>query len=245
MGATKIEFQLRVWIMWAIVVLGFWAPWIERLGIGRRISLLEWLALDLSRTGIVSFAAASPLVIVAAILVAAASVVLRVWGTAYLGPFTVTHAKMQAGALLADGPYRHVRNPLYLGSWCLFAAMAFAMPATGALFAMVLLTVFLLRLILGEEAFLSGELGEPYQEYLRAVPRLFPRLRGSLKPSGRKPQWARAMVAEINPLGVLLILAVLAWRYDNWLLVKAMIINFGLTLVVRALTMEPRTASTN
>jgi len=110
---------------------------------------------------------------------------------------------------------------------------------------MVLLTVFLLRLILGEEAFLSGELGEPYQEYLRAVPRLFPRLRGSLKPSGRKPQWARAMVAEINPLGVLLILAVLAWRYDNWLLVKAMIINFGLTLVVRALTMEPRTASTN
>ena len=57
------------------------------------------------------------------------------------------------------------------------AAMAFLMPPTGALFAMVLLTVFLFRLILGEEAFLTAKLGQPYENYLSAVPRLFPRLR--------------------------------------------------------------------
>lgn len=43
----------------------------------------------------------------------------------------------------------------------MFFAMAFIMPATGALFAMALLTVFLLRLILGEEAFLAAQLGSP------------------------------------------------------------------------------------
>jgi protein-S-isoprenylcysteine O-methyltransferase Ste14 len=238
MGATKIEFRMRMGIMAAVIALGFWAPWIEAWGIGARIPLLEWLALELSRTGVLPFTVASPLVIVAAILVAAVSVMLRVWGTAYLGPFTVQHGQMQAGAVLADGPYRYVRNPLYLGSWCVFAAMAFLMPVTGALFAMVLLTVFLLRLILGEEAFLTGQLGKPYQEYQRAVPRLLPRLHTGLQPSGRKPQWFRAVVAEVNPIGIFLILAVLSWSYDNWLMVKAVIVCFGISLVVRALTME-------
>ena len=43
------------------------------------------------------------------------------------------------------------------------------------------LTVFSqFRLILGEEAFLTGQLGEPYREYLRAVPRLIPRWHSNL-----------------------------------------------------------------
>jgi len=81
---------------------------------------------------------------------------------------------MKAGAVMADGPFRFVRNPLYIGLWFVFAALALLMPVSGALFAMAAVTVFLLRLILGEEAFLSGQLGQPYQDYLRAVPRLIP-----------------------------------------------------------------------
>ena len=128
-----------------------------------------------------------------------------------------------------------MRNPLYIGSWCVFAAMAFLMPVSGALFAMVLLTVFLLRLILGEEAFLARELGEPYIEYQRAVPRLLPRLRTGIVPTGSKPQWLRALIAEVYPIGIFLILAVLSWSYDNWLMIKAVIVCFGISLVVRAL----------
>jgi protein-S-isoprenylcysteine O-methyltransferase Ste14 len=115
-----------------------------------------------------------------ATLLAAAGAVLRVWGAAYLGYDTVHHGAMQSGAVMADGPYRFVRNPLYLGGWCMMAAMAFLMPPTGALVAMPLLTIFLLRLILGEEAFLTEKIGEPYRAYLERVPRLIPRLRGSL-----------------------------------------------------------------
>lgn len=240
MRATKIEFQLRMLIMVVIVTLGFWAPWIEAWGIGQRISLLEWLALELSRLGVLPFAAATPVVIVAAALVAAVAAALRMWGTAYLGTGTVNHRQMKAGAVMANGPYRYVRNPLYLGSWCMFAAMAFLMPATGALFAMVLLTVFLLRLILGEEAFLTGQLGMPYQAYLSAVPRLWPDLRTRLKPSGTKAHWLRAVAAEMNPIGVFLIMAVLSWRYDNDFMVRAIIVSFGSSLVVRALMPSAR-----
>jgi protein-S-isoprenylcysteine O-methyltransferase Ste14 len=235
MRASAIEFRLRVAIMAAAITLGFWAPWIEALGIGRRITLLELLALKLSRLGLVSFSVATPVVIVLGALTAAVGAVLRVWGTAYLGSVTVHHGKMKAGAVLADGPYRYVRNPLYLGGWCMFAAMAFLMPASGALFAMAVLSVFLLRLILGEEAFLGSRLGEPYQAYLRAVPRLIPRWRSTLKPTGRKPRWLQSVLSELNPIGVFIILAVFSWSYDNRLMVKAIIVSFGVSLVVRAL----------
>ncbi len=234
MRATKLEFQLRMAINAAIIILGLWAPWIGGWGFGKRISLLEWLPLELSRLGLFSFTVASPVIIVVASLLAAIGAILRVWGTAYLGPATVQNVQMKAGAVMADGPYRYVRNPLYLGVWFMVAAMAFLMPPTGALFSMSLLTVFLLRLIFGEEAFLSAQLGEPYQAYLRAVPRLIPCLRTNLRSSDAKPHWLRALVAEITPLGVFFTLAFLSWSYDQRIMLRAILISFGISLVARA-----------
>ena len=234
MRATAIEFRLRTAINATIIVLGFWSPWIGIWGVGRRISLLEWLALELSRTGGIAFTAATAVTIVVAALLAAAAAIFRLWGTAYLGPGVVQSAQMKAGAVMADGPYRHVRNPLYLGVWFMVAAMSFIMPPTGALFTMALLTVFLLRLILGEEAFLSAQLGEPYRAYLQAVPRLFPRLRTNLPPAGGTPQWAKSVIAELNPIGVFLIVAILSWSYDTQLMLRAILISFGISLVARA-----------
>ncbi len=239
MKATALEFRLRMAIMTIVVVLGFWAPWIEAWGIGQRISLLEWMALELSRLGLLSFAAATPAVIILGSVIAAIGAFLRVWGSAWLGYGTVHHGSMQAGGVVANGPYRHVRNPLYLGGWFMIAAMAFIMPPTGALFVVPLLTVFFLRLIFGEEAFLAARLGQPYLDYLRAVPRLLPRLRAALPSAGGKPQWIVALLSELNPIGVFITLAFLSWTYNNLLMVKAIVIAFGLSMVVRALIPSP------
>ena len=248
MRATAIEFRLRMTIMIVIVVLGFWAPWIEYLGngaldLGRRISLLEWLALELSRTGLLPFHDATPVVIIVAALFAVAGMVLRIWGAAYLGYGTVHHAQMQAGSVMADGPYRYVRNPLYLGGWFMMAAVAFIMPPTGALFSTLLLTLFFLRLILGEEAFLSDKLGDSYREYLRSVPRLIPRLRSPLPAAGHKPHWGIAMLTELNPIGIFITMSVLSWRYDNELMLKGILVSLGISLVVRALMPRNESAS--
>jgi protein-S-isoprenylcysteine O-methyltransferase Ste14 len=240
MGATKIEFRLRLAIMVAIIALGFWAPWIEAWGIGSRTSLLGWLAHGLARLGLVSFAVAAPLAVSLAALFAALGAILRVWGTAYLGSFTVNNLQMKADAVMADGPYRFVRNPLYLGSWCMFAAMAFLMPVSGALFAMVLLTAFQVRLIVGEEAFLTSQLGASYLAYMHSVPRFIPRLgtgpaSAVLERSDRKPQWVHAIIAELCPIGVFFTLAFLSWSYDSRLMLRGILVSFGVSLVARAL----------
>ncbi|MGB7546626.1 MAG: hypothetical protein WBM14_02665 [Terracidiphilus sp.] len=68
------------------------------------------------------------------------------------------------------------------------------------------------------------------------IPCLVPRRRTILPRSGRKPQWLHSVLAELNPIGVFLTLAVFSWSYDNLLMVKAILISFGVSLVVRALT---------
>ena len=234
MKASAIEFRLRMWIQIVIVFLGFWAPWLGPLDWSGRISTLAWLAMEISRLGVVNFSVAAPMVIVAGALAAAIGMVLRVWGTATLGYSTVHHEEMQGGAVMAAGPFRHVRNPLYMGGWFMMLAVCLLMTPSGALFVMVLVTILYLRLILGEEAFLAATLGEPYKDYLRSVPRLMPRLRSVLPASAAKPHWLIAVLTEINPIGIFVTLAFLSWSYDNLLMLKAVLISFGISLVVRA-----------
>lgn len=232
MRASALEFRLRVAIVATLITLGFWSPW---LGAGARISLLEWLGLQTSRAGVATFTAAAPMVVVLACVLAALGVWLRVWGTACLSPQVVHDGRMQGAALVAAGPYRYVRNPLYLGNLLTIAATAFAMPPTGALFAVVLSALFLFRLILGEEAFLERQLGEPYRAYRAQTPRLFPRLRTTLADPHSSRHWGRAVVTELYSVGVLVTFATLSWRYDHWLLIKGILISFGVSLVAQAL----------
>jgi protein-S-isoprenylcysteine O-methyltransferase Ste14 len=243
MKASAIEFRLRMWIQIVIVFLGFWAPWAGTLDFSRRISTLAWLAMEISRLGMVSFSVATPVVIVAGALTALVGAVLRVWGAAYLGYSTVHHGEMQGGAVMAAGPFRYVRNPLYLGGWFMMLAICLLMTPSGALFVVVLVTIFYLRLILGEEAFLAAKLGEPYKEYLRLVPRfvprLMPRLRSGLPASQAKPHWLIAVLTEINPIGIFVTLAFLSWNYDNLLMLKAIGVSFLLSMVVRGLMKAP------
>jgi len=241
MGASAIEFRLRMAINAAIIILGFWAPWIEPWHIGRRISLLEWLSLELSRVGLVSFAVATPLLLSIAALFAAAAVLFRVWGTAYLGAGTVNSVNMMAGRVMADGPYRFVRNPLYIGLWCMVIAATFLMPVTGALFAAILITLFAVRLTLGEEGFLKSQIGDSYLAYLRAVPRFVPRFNGAPARGGTKPQWVRSFLTELTPLGVLVAIAVYARDYNLELAGRIILIFFGASLIVRAVM--PRSVS--
>jgi protein-S-isoprenylcysteine O-methyltransferase Ste14 len=240
MRATQIEFRLRMFINTAIIVLGIWAPWIPRGdNHARRVLVLEWLPLELARLRLLPFSAAFTAVLVAGAAFAALGAILRVCGAAWLGPAIVSHMDMRGGSVTVAGPYRYVRNPLYLGLWCMVVAIALLMPPSGAALSLALLATFLVRLTLGEESFLSARLGEPYRAYLRAVPRFLPRLRSNLPPGASSPQWRIALLSELTPISVFVAVVALAWSYDAHLMGRIIVVGFGLSLVIHAFL--PRT----
>jgi protein-S-isoprenylcysteine O-methyltransferase Ste14 len=235
MKASPFLFRFRLVILVLTIAIGFWAPWVQMAGVGTRISLLEWLALEISRLGLLRFTLATPAVILTGSLIALLGAILRIWASAWLGPGIVLNREMQAGAVMADGPFRYVRNPLYLGLVSMIAAMALIMPASGALFVLISVPVLLFSLIRREEEFLSARSGEPYRAYLRSVPRLIPRVCTRPLPTGNRPHWLEAVLSEITPIGVFLTISCLSWTYDNRLMIRAILVTLGVSLVVRAL----------
>jgi protein-S-isoprenylcysteine O-methyltransferase Ste14 len=249
MKATQIEFRLRFWIILAIYILGFAAPWDFVLHLdgagpnGAPGALAGWggdahgwglLAVLLSKGGAMSIAAAFNLLLAAAIMCAFAGAWLRTWGSAYLGADVMRDTSMRSDGVVADGPYRTMRNPLYLGSWLNLLALALLMPASGAVFAIVMLIGFHLRLIFSEEAFLRTKLGEAYCAYLAKVPRILPALSPQVAASGARPRWGQAALAEIFMWGSAVSFAVLGWRYNATLLLQCVLVSLGVALVVKA-----------
>lgn len=239
MKASAIEFRLRMIIQIVIVFLAVWAPWIQPWDIKLRMSTLEWLSLQIGRTGLVTFAIAVPIVIIFGTVLAALGAWLRVWGAAYLGYDVVHDSKMQAGGVMAAGPYRYVRNPLYLGGWFMMAAISLLITPSGALFMDLLIAIFYLRLILGEEPYLSAKLGEPYQQYLSAVPRFIPRLRTSNPAVPSNPRWLMAVLTEITAVGSFITIATVPWTYNNIAALDGVLISFVVSLIIRGLIQSP------
>jgi protein-S-isoprenylcysteine O-methyltransferase Ste14 len=236
MKATQFEFRFRFILILLLYLLGFWAPWTWTSDGFSPPSTTAWLALSttLARWEWMHVEQATLLVTWLAIAFGLAGAILRVWGTAYLGSSIVHAGPMMAGQVMAGGPYRYVRNPLYLGSWFLALSIAILMPPSGAVVFLAPLGLFYFRLILGEEAFLAARIGDAYVEYRKQVPRLVPTLRPRIPASAAHPQWGTSLMAEFLPVAYPLCLAVLAWRYEPLLLIRCLVICFGISLVLRA-----------
>lgn len=244
MKATRFEFRFRLIVAFMIYLLGFWAPWTRWGPFAGRTST-TWLELSgaLASIHVLALQASTMLVTSLAILFAAVGAAFRVCGNAYLGAAIVNSGEMHAHGVIAAGPYRHLRNPLYFGNIVFSFAVAILMPPSGAVFFVIAIFVQILRLILAEEAWLAAQQGESYLAYKARVSRLFPSLTPRVPASPAKPRWLQAILAETYPVGMALCFAVLAWRYNALLLIQAVIICFGLSLVVRAFVVErPKTS---
>lgn len=235
MKATPFEFRFRVTIIFLIYVLGFWAPWEHSLRNPGAITT-TWLELSgaLASAHWFSLNAATILVTTLAILFALKGTFFRVWGTAYLGTAIVHDKLMHASQVVAAGPYRYTRNPLYLGTMLFSVAISILMPPSGAIFFLLAQGIFFLRLVLGEEALLSAQQGESYLAYKQRVSRFFPSLRPRVPATPAMPQWPSSVLAESYYVGFTACLAILAWRYNADLLLKCVLICFGASLVIRA-----------
>jgi hypothetical protein len=125
-----------------------------------------------------------------------AAALVRTWGTAYLNPEVMVDMQMHSSRLVADGPYRYVRNPLYFGN--ILLAIGFGLMAGRIGFAILVLGMiaFDYRLILQEEAGIAASQGDSFRAYCAAVPRLLPALRPKLPSGGGLANWRGGLLGE-------------------------------------------------
>lgn len=190
MQATDFEFRNRWWIFGVIFGAGMFPLAIDHVPVGSRLA--DRLAAAAFLTETVSL----HIVFGFGAVLMIAAVVVRLWASAYLGREVVHDQALHSEALRADGPYRHVRNPLYLGNILMALAISLFAPIIGLPVILLGMPLFCYRLIGREEAGLEAEQGDSYCAFLLAVPRLFPSFRARVPDSGRTPDWMNAFSAE-------------------------------------------------
>lgn len=249
MKASALEFRMRYLAHVVIYALGFASPWNYLLNQNTGTAdfwsgKALWLpaALQIERAGWLSLTGASNLLLWLGIFFALAGAGLRTWGAAYLGSSVVKDGGMHGNVVVAGGPYRHLRNPLYLGTFLHTFALALLMPVSGAIFAIIAIGIEQLRLIGGEEAFLEGKLGQSYLDYKAKVPSLLPSIRARVPASGAPPAWLMAVLGETYMWGVAVAFASVGMRYNAFLVTQGVLIALGASLVARAFIPKPEPA---
>ena len=178
--------------------------------------------------------------LVVIILFALAGAALRTWGASYLGASTVQRGGMVGDRIIADGPFRFVRNPLYLGTILHTIALAFLMRPEAAVLCVLLITLLQFRLIGREEPYLVERMGENYVAYLNEVPRLVPSLRPCTAAGLLKPNWVQGFLSEAYMIGVAISFAAVGWTNGfGWenatlLVVRGVLISLGVSIMLRA-----------
>lgn len=191
LAATDFEFKNRFWIIGAIFFVAFGSYNLDHQPAG--VAVADWIAH-------LRIAAATDAdyrwVFGVAALIAVVAAAIRTWATAYLDVQVMVAEQVQTARLVADGPYRYVRNPLYLGN--ILLAMGFGMMASriGCVILIVGMWLFVYRLILREEAGIYASQGGSYGAYCATVPRLIPALRPQLPSANLTPDWTGAFSAK-------------------------------------------------
>jgi len=175
MKIKKIEFEIRIFISFSIVILicvlsfsVFSEYPANAVVIGKLAGLSEETSLSLGFW-------------MAAFITAVASV-LRMWSGSVLTSKRMMAFPVQDDSLLVIGPYLVVRNPIYLADLIAFSGFALCLPFIGVLLP-ALLYLHYTQLIKYEQVSLEKQFKQQYTGYKMRVPRLIPNHRslGSVK----------------------------------------------------------------
>jgi protein-S-isoprenylcysteine O-methyltransferase Ste14 len=193
MRATKFEFEKRFWIICAIYFAGFFLPVFDHTPF--IVALRHVIAPSITRGSSDSDRFARIVITIGAFLVFL-SAALRTWGASYLRTEVVHDTEQHSEALIADGPFRYTRNPLYLANLPMAAGIGVLASCSGFIFLVLANWIFVYRLIAREEESLLKTQGESYRAYCRAVPRFWPALKPRVPSGNRRPDWGQAVAGE-------------------------------------------------
>jgi protein-S-isoprenylcysteine O-methyltransferase Ste14 len=160
-----------------------------------------------ARTG----AGGTHLVVPAGAALVAAGELLRLWSVRHIGVISRTRSD-RLGPLVASGPFRMIRNPLYVGNIALWAGFALAARLLWLAPLFVLLLGFEYHAIVRwEEQLLEARLGEGYRSYAARVPRWIPKAPGAAARPDRVFSWRDTFYSERGTLVAIVFGFVLLW----------------------------------
>jgi protein-S-isoprenylcysteine O-methyltransferase Ste14 len=191
--ATKFEFEKRFWIIMAIFFAAFALSVVDHTPF--IVALRRLIAPSITRGSLEAETFARIVIVAGAVLVFVAAA-LRTWGAAYLRTDVVHDTAQHSEVLVADGPFRYTRNPLYLANLPMAAGIGLLASRSGFIFLVLANWIFVYRLIFREEETLRQDQGESYFVYCRSVPRFWPALRPRVPSGNRAPQWGQAFAGE-------------------------------------------------
>src|SRR6266568_5607559 len=165
------------------------------------------------------------LVFFVAVLLTIIAAFLRTWATAYIRPEIMVDGAVHTHTVIAEGPYRFVRNPLYLGTNLLTLGYSVMASRIGAIVLVAGIFLFNYRIILREELELLQAQGENYERFRRAVPRLWPSLRPRVVASQLTPHWGSGLLGEMFVWGLAFALLVFSLTFD----IRAYFLALGLS----------------
>ncbi len=183
------EFRFRFWTIAVVFWAGFQSYAIDH--VNAVVRVVGWMNLPADERRVamhVAFGVAAALTLAAALV--------RTWAAAYLRTEVVHDGALRSERLVADGPFRYVRNPLYLGSLLLAAGLGLMASGLGWVVIVLGMGFITSRLIAREEAALLASQGPDYRRYLDAVPRLVPSLRPRVPSGGHAAHWGQAFLGE-------------------------------------------------
>jgi protein-S-isoprenylcysteine O-methyltransferase Ste14 len=207
-AATDFEFRQRFWIFFLIFWLAFLLYFIDHVNVSAAVGELVARHIPGASRHVDGIVRG---IFFVGVAIGAFAALLRTWAAAYLRSSVVHDTSLHSDRIVADGPYRHLRNPLYLGTILIAVGVGTLASRVGFVFLVVCIYLSTLRLILREEAALLQSQGESYRRYYAAVPRLIPSLRARVPAGGGKPNWSDGFKGELFMWGFVASLAVFAF----------------------------------
>jgi protein-S-isoprenylcysteine O-methyltransferase Ste14 len=239
MRATPGEFHYRFWIVTALFFAAFGCYGIDHQN--SAVALAHYLQSSLFPS--LAFPTLLHAVFGLGTVLVALGALMRTWAGAYLLSSVVHDTELHTEGLVADGPFRYLRNPLYLGLLLLAAGFGLGASRIGWVVLVGGLIFFTLRLIGREEHELLANQGRAYGDYLAAVPALVPSLRPRVAGSGRAPAWGQAFLGELHMWIFTLVTLALTITLDGRVLAwGALGAILPYTMIQRALQMRSHLA---
>jgi len=151
--------------------------------------------------------------------IALAGELIRLWGVSWAGSETRTTGGVGGSFLVINGPFAHVRNPLYVGNILLYFGIGIMSMSLFPYLQIVALLFFFFQyyvIVKEEEGYLIKTFGEDYKKYFNNVPRFFWRLTPYKDDSISQPEFiiSKGIKSESRTLqafGFVALLIVIKW----------------------------------